>query len=155
MVQVRQAVAGDLEELVRIARLSATAAQWSKEQYQVLFSEISNQSRFCLVVEQESRPCGFLIGRAVAEEWEIENIAVLPEARRRGLGSRLLNEFLARADNGAGASVFLEVRESNQSALQLYQKWGFSEAGRRRNYYQNPPEDALILKISFPGRSRI
>ena len=155
MIRVRQAVAGDLEELLRIARLSATAAQWPDEQYQALFSESSYQSRLCLVVEQDTRTCGFLIGRAVAEEWEIENIAILPEARRRGLGSRLLNEFLARTENDAGASIFLEVRESNQAARQLYEKWGFSEAGRRKNYYQKPQEDALILKISFPGRSRI
>lgn len=155
MVRVRQAAAGDLEELVRIARLSATASQWPREQYEALFSQSSYQNRSALVVEQDSQICGFLVGRAVAEEWEIENIAVLPEARRRGLGSRLLNEFLERVESESGTSVYLEVRESNRAARGLYQKWGFSEAGRRRNYYQEPQEDALVLKISFPGRSRI
>lgn len=155
MVHVRQAIAGDLEEMVRIARISATAAQWSREQYEALFAQSSYQNRLVLIIEQEAGTCGFLIGRAVENEWEIENIAVLPDARRRGLGSRLLNEFLARVEGEAGISVYLEVRESNRAARGLYQKWGFSEAGRRRDYYQAPQEDALILKISFPGRSRI
>lgn len=155
MIRVRQAVAGDLEQMMRIAGLSATAAQWSREQYHSLFPENSYQNRVSLVVEQDSRICGFLIGRAVGDEWEIENLGVVPEARRRGLGSRLLNEFLARVVSEAGASIYLEVRGSNRAALGLYQKWGFSEAGRRKNYYHDPQEDALILKISFPGRSRI
>jgi ribosomal-protein-alanine N-acetyltransferase len=155
MVRVRHAIAGDLEAMMRIGRLSATAAQWSREQYEGVFSQGSDQVRLLLVVEQDSGICGFLIGRAVADEWEIENIAVLPEARRRGLGSRLLNEFLARVESESGTSVYLEVRESNRAARGLYQKWGFSEAGRRKNYYQDPQEDALILKISFPGCSRI
>ena len=155
MIRVRQALAGDLEEMVRIARLSATASQWPREQYEALFLQSSHQSRPALVVEQDSRICGFLVGRAVLDEWEIENIAVLPEARRRGLGSRLLNEFLARVEGESGTSVYLEVRESNRAARQLYQKWGFSEAGRRKNYYNDPQEDALILKISFPARSGI
>jgi ribosomal-protein-alanine N-acetyltransferase len=155
MVRVRQAVAGDLEAMERIARLSATAAQWKREHYERLFSQKSHQLRLILVVEQDSGICGFLIGRAAVGEWEIENIAVLPEARRRGLGSRLLNEFLARVESDSETSVYLEVRESNRAALGLYQKWGFSEAGRRKKYYLNPQEDALILKISFPGKGRI
>jgi ribosomal-protein-alanine N-acetyltransferase len=155
MVRVRQAVAGDAKEMVRIARLSATAAQWTPAQYEALFSERSHQIRLAMVVEQEAGVCGFLIGRAVADEWEIENIAVLPDARRRGLASRLLNEFLALVESKTGASVYLELRESNRAAHGLYQKWGFSEAGRRKNYYQEPQEDALILKISFPGKGRI
>ncbi|HKW76060.1 MAG TPA: ribosomal protein S18-alanine N-acetyltransferase [Terriglobales bacterium] len=155
MVRVRQAVAGDVEELVRIARLSATAAQWPRERYEALFSGSSYQNRLALVVEQDSKVSGFIVGSAVADEWEIENVAVLPEARRRGLGSRLLNEFLARVESEAGTSVYLEVRESNRAARGLYQKWGFSEAGRRKSYYLDPQEDALILKTSFPGRVRI
>lgn len=155
MIRVRQALAGDLEEMLQIAHGSATAAQWPRKQYEALFAPEASRERIALVIEEASRPCGLLIARIVGNEWEIENVAVQPEARRRGLGSRLLSEFLAGVKNDAGISVYLEVRESNRAARRLYEKWGFSEAGKRKNYYQDPPEDALILKISFPGPSRI
>jgi ribosomal-protein-alanine N-acetyltransferase len=86
----------------------------------------------------------------VAEEWEIENIAVTGAARRCGLGSRLVGELLDHVRSRGGKTVFLEVRESNRAARALYEKWAFIEVGRRKAYYQNPVEDALILKFNFP-----
>jgi ribosomal-protein-alanine N-acetyltransferase len=86
----------------------------------------------------------------VEREWEIENIAVSGPARRRGLGSHLLGEFLDMVRDQGGQAVFLEVRESNQAARKLYEKWAFCEAGRRKGYYQDPPEDALLFRFSFP-----
>ena len=71
-------------------------------------------------------------------------------ARRRGLGSHLLGEFLHHVQSNGGREVFLEVRESNRAARELYEKWAFIEAGRRKSYYQDPPEDALVLKFYFP-----
>ena len=68
---------------------------------------------------------GFIAGRAVGEEWEIENIAVAGPARRRGLGTRLLGEFLDLARDRGAEAVFLEVRESNLAARRLYEKWAF------------------------------
>ena len=86
----------------------------------------------------------------MASEWEIENIAVAGAARRRGLGSHLMGEFLHHVRSSGGKEVSLEVRESNSAARALYEKWAFLEAGRRKGYYQDPPEDALILKFYFP-----
>jgi len=65
------------------------------------------------------------------------------------VGSRLLGEFIAhaRAENGSG--IFLEVRESNQSAHTLYQRAGFGQTGLRKGYYANPPEDAILYRLSF------
>ena len=79
-----------------------------------------------------------MIARVVGEEWEIENIAVAGSARRRGLGTRLLGELLDMARAKGAAAVFLEVRESNQAARALYEKWAFLESGRRRGYYRDP-----------------
>ncbi|HEY6273728.1 MAG TPA: ribosomal protein S18-alanine N-acetyltransferase [Terriglobales bacterium] len=151
MIAIRAGTAADLPELMGIARDSATAAQWKLEQYESLTSLDSD--REFLVVVENSQVCGFIVGREVALEWEIENIAVSGNARRRGLGSRLLGEFLDRMRAGSSTSVFLEVRESNLAARKLYEKWGFVETGRRKSYYHDPSEDALLLRLSFPQPS--
>ncbi len=154
-VRVRPAQAGDLPRLVEIASHSVTAAQWNQAEYQRLFDPHAAfstglaQPRTALVVEQNGSVVGFIVGRQADEEWEIENIAVTGSARRCGLGSRLVGELLDLVRSGGGTSVFLEVRESNRAARSLYEKWAFIEVGRRKTYYQNPAEDALILKFKF------
>ena len=164
MVRVRPAIPSDQPRLVEIASHSATAAQWNQTEYLKLFSlddpeaktqveagpQTQLQSRTALVVEQDASVVGFIVGRQVEDEWEIENIAVTGTARRRGLGSRLVGELLDLVRSRGGKSVFLEVRESNRAARSLYEKWAFIEVGRRKTYYQNPAEDALVLQFKFP-----
>ena len=166
-VRVRPAEPADLPRLVEIASHSATAAQWNQAEYLKLFAadhpealtqadpqvgvlQIKTQSRTALVVEQSGTVVGFIVSRQVEDEWEIENIAVTGAARRCGLGSRLVGELLDLVRSRGGKSVFLEVRESNRAARSLYEKWAFLEVGRRKMYYQNPGEDALVLKFKFP-----
>jgi ribosomal-protein-alanine N-acetyltransferase len=156
MMMVRDAVSGDLEQIVEIARHSDTAAQWSREEYEKLLHKDKDTARRQVLlvveeqsVEEQSRVQGFVAACAVLDEWEIENIAVSGAARRRGLASLLLREFLQRAQTQGAKHIFLEVRESNQAARAFYAKWAFVEAGRRPTYYRDPPEDALILKFSF------
>jgi ribosomal-protein-alanine N-acetyltransferase len=86
----------------------------------------------------------------VGREWEIENIAVAGPARRRGLGTRLLGELLDQARDRGADAVFLEVRESNRAARALYEKWAFLESGRRRGYYKDQEEDAIVYRLCFP-----
>jgi [ribosomal protein S18]-alanine N-acetyltransferase len=159
-VHVRPARPSDQPRLVEIASHSATAAQWNPAEYLKLFSldepeaqpqvEAGTKTRTALVVEQDGNVVGFIVGRQVEYEWEIENIAVTGAARRCGLGSRLVGELLELVRSRGGKSVFLEVRESNRAARSLYEKWAFLEVGRRKMYYQNPAEDALVLKFKFP-----
>lgn len=161
-IRIRPAQASDLPRLVEIASHSATAAQWNQTEYLKLFAlnqpspqlkdptQIQPQQRHALVVEQAGSVAGFIVGRQVEDEWEIENIAVTGAARRCGLGSRLVGELLDHVRGRGGKTVFLEVRESNRAARALYEKWAFIEVGRRKSYYQNPAEDALILKFNFP-----
>jgi ribosomal-protein-alanine N-acetyltransferase len=90
----------------------------------------------------------FLIGRTVAGEAELLTLAVAPQARRRGLGARLVSRFLYQARLRGAEAAFLEVAEGNTAALSLYQRMGFSQSGRRRGYYSLPNGqviDALIL----------
>jgi len=150
MVRFRPAVSSDLPRLVAIAGHSVTAAQWKQDDYLKLFTPASQQERTTLVVEQDGAVAGFIVGRRIDHEWEIENVAVSGPARRTGLGSRLLGEFLNVVRELGGSDVFLEVRESNMPARALYEKWAFVESGRRKSYYDDPAEDALILRFSFP-----
>jgi [ribosomal protein S18]-alanine N-acetyltransferase len=149
MVRVRPAAKSDLPRLMEIAAHSATAAHWSELQYQKLFAPDPLQNHAVLVIEEPSGVVGFIVARQLGTEWEIENIAVTGPARRRGLGTRLLGEFLELVRSHGGRTIFLEVRESNLAARTLYEKWAFVEAGRRKQYYVDPAEDALIFKFSF------
>ena len=163
-VRVRQARPSDQPRLVEIVSHSVTAAQWNQGEYLKLFltdepkaqlqadalAKAQGHSRTALVVEQDANVVGFIVGRQVEDEWEIENIAVRGSARRCGLGSRLIGEMLDHVRSHGGKTVFLEVRESNRAARSLYEKWAFIEVGRRKMYYQNPAEDALVMKFIFP-----
>jgi ribosomal-protein-alanine N-acetyltransferase len=98
------------------------------------------------VSESDGKVTGFLIGRHVVDEAEVLNLAVAPQARRRGEGGALLkaatDEFLAR---GAKRG-YLEVRESNTAAIAFYVKNGFSQVGRRSGYYRDPDEAAVVME---------
>ena len=147
-VSIRSAASADLPAMMALEKHAVTAAHWSAEQYEALF-RASESGRVTQVIEDESGFQGFVIARAVDREWEIENIAVAGPARRRGLGTRLLGELLDLARARGADAVFLEVRESNRAARALYEKWAFLESGRRRRYYQDPDEDAILYRLGF------
>src|SRR5689334_20952911 len=129
--------------MMALEKHAVTAAHWSRQQYEQVFVT-EGIRRQALVVELDAECIqGFLIARAVNKEWEIENMAVSGPARRRGLGTCLLGEFLDQVRVEGAKGVFLEVRESNQAARALYEKWAFVQSGRRKDYYQGPPEDAI------------
>jgi ribosomal-protein-alanine N-acetyltransferase len=93
----------------------------------------------------ESEPAGALALRQAADETEILNVAVRAGQRRRGIGRRLMETALQQAVSSGSRRVFLEVRESNAGAQAFYAQLGFAQDGRRRKYYRDPPEDALLL----------
>jgi ribosomal-protein-alanine N-acetyltransferase len=144
----------DLSAIMDLDRQSPSAAHWSRNQYQALFVTTSGQKsgRLAWIVEDESeapRILAFLVAHCVDTEWELENIVVTETAHRRGVGTRLLEELVAHARAKEGRGIFLEVRESNQSARSLYRKVGFEETGLRKSYYSNPPEDAILCRLSL------
>lgn len=91
---------------------------------------------------------GFLLGWEIVDELEILDVFVLPSARRLGLGAALMTHALAHARATGKQRALLEVRASNQPALHLYQKLGFSEVGQRKAYYADG-EDALLLTLQL------
>lgn len=143
MFCVRAAIPADIPSLLALDRAAPTAAHWSEAEYQRLFA--ADAGRVMLVIEGDYVQ-GFIIGRDLGPEWEIENIVVAEAARRRGMGKRLVGELLALAGTRGVHAVFLEVRESNRPARALYSKAGFIESGRRKSYYKHPEEDALLYK---------
>ena len=89
--------------------------------------------------------------RHLGEEAEILDVAVPARHRRKGYGRLLLKNFLALAQKRGTSEIFLEVRESNVAALSLYREFGFEAAGRRPNYYRDPMEAALLLRLKITG----
>lgn len=147
-MHIRPATTADVPVMIRLAQHSATAAQWTHEQYDRVFKS-ETPRRLALVIEEYPGVQGFLIAKSVAAEWELENIAIAGPARRRGLGTRLLREFLDHVRAQGASTVFLEVRESNFAARSLYEKWAFEETGRRVRYYHAPDEDAIVYRLAF------
>jgi len=134
--------------MMTLDKHAVTGAHWSAGQYETLF-HASSPPRVALIIEEDAHVQGFLIARAVEKEWEIENIAITGPARRRGLGTHLLGELLDLARAKGAKEVFLEVRESNHAAQALYEKCLFLQSGRRRRYYQDPEEDAILYRFRF------
>jgi ribosomal-protein-alanine acetyltransferase len=135
MTAIRRGGAGDFAEIAAIQTASPEAAQWNVADYAV----------FDLwVAIGEDRVTGFIAARSLgAGECELLNLAVSPEYRRRGI-ARLLVSALTEAGCG---NIFLEVRESNLAARNLYKAMGFKEIGLRPGYYYPPPEAAIVMKF--------
>ena len=118
---------------------------WSKKD---IFSYICSDTGMCFTALDDSgEPIAYLIGRKIPPEGEIYRIAVREDKRQRGIGYRLLS-FALKTERGSGVeTVFLEVREKNAPARALYQAYGFREIGVRKNYYQNPSDNAVIMVL--------
>ncbi len=147
-MQIRPATLADVPSIMNLERQSDTAAHWTERQYQQAFQGEVGE-RLVLMAEADSAPLGFLVARHLAPEWELENIVVAANARRNGLGKSLLAALLAAAKETNSASVFLEVRESNIAAQTLYERAGFEQSGGRKAYYTNPPEDAILYRLTL------
>ena len=109
-------------------------------------SELDNKLSFWLVATEEDRVTGYIGSQTVMDETDMMNVAVHPDYRRKGIAEALVNGLVEALKRKESRCLTLEVRASNVPAIALYEKLGFSEIGRRKNYYRNPREDALILR---------
>ncbi len=112
-------------------------------------SELSNPLSLWLVAAEGDTVAGYVGSQSVLGESDMMNIAVHPDFRRRGLAQALVEELVGQLAEKGNHCLTLEVRASNDPAIALYEKNGFGEVGRRKNYYRNPKEDALILRKEF------
>ncbi|HZS62051.1 MAG TPA: ribosomal protein S18-alanine N-acetyltransferase [Gemmatimonadaceae bacterium] len=150
-IVLRRAEKTDLDAVVAIERASFTDPPWSRESFTALVD--SPRAYFTVACEP---PTGAVVGYVVAwfvvDEAEIANLAVAPDRRGRGVGSRLLDAALTEARLAGAIVVHLEVRDSNAAARALYDSRGFEAVGRRRRYYRDPVEDALLLRRDLTAR---
>lgn len=98
-----------------------------------------------MVCVDSPRAMGYLISTHIAGESELLRIGVDPEYRGLGNGSLLMRSFVQECEEGDCPEAFLEVRASNASAIRLYEKFGFTAVGKRKNYYHDPEEDACLM----------
>jgi ribosomal-protein-alanine N-acetyltransferase len=135
MTEIRCGGAGDLEAVAAIQEASPGAAGWKAGDY---------LEQDFLVAVAGNRVVGFVVMRTLAEdEREILNLAVRPDFRRKGVARALFE----RAMQNFSGSIFLEVRESNRTAIAFYKSLGFKELSRRAGYYDSPAESAIVMKF--------
>ena len=116
---------------------------WSEKS---IASELNNDLAFWLTALEEGQVAGYIGSQTVMDETDMMNVAVHPDFRRKGIAEALVNALVDYLKTIGSHCLTLEVRASNTPAITLYEKLGFSEIGRRKNYYRNPREDALILR---------
>ena len=109
-------------------------------------SELHNPLSCWLVAVEDGQVAGYIGSQTVKGETDMMNVAVHPDFRRQGIGEKLVNDLVAALKCRQSHCLTLEVRASNAPAIALYEKLGFAEIGRRKNYYRKNKEDALILR---------
>ena len=145
-VLIRPASDGDLAALATLEAASFSVP-WNEA---ALAGHLRASYTLSLLLLEEDRPVGYLLAGFSPPEGELYRVAVLPEARRRGYGRRLLEAFFREAEKRDVYSLFLEVRESNEAAIALYRCAGFRPVFLRENYYREPTEAALVMSIGRP-----
>jgi len=138
--------ADHLDEVAELERI-CFSVPWSRK---MLAEELDNLlSAFLVALDDSGKVVGYAGLQVVLDEGYITNVAVRPECRRQGIAGKLLQVFLDFAKGNQLAFLTLEVRASNYDAIALYGSRGFRSVGRRKNYYEHPREDAIIMTLEF------
>lgn len=141
---IREMQGDDLEQ---VALIEATnfSTPWTEQDFRVY---LDREDGLFLVAEEGGQILGYCGVILVAPEGDITNVSVSLESRGKGAGKALVQEMLRRTEAAGVDTLFLEVRKSNAVAISLYSRQGFAEIGIRKNYYEKPVEDALIMSRS-------
>ena len=140
--QIRPASLGDVAALAALEQV-CFSDPWSAAGIR---ETIQYETARAFVAQESGRIVGYVMARISGQEGEILDLAVPPDQRRRGIASSLLRAVVEALQSGGVREMYLEVRESNHPAIQLYRSQGFRPVGLRPRYYRNPPEDALVLR---------
>ena len=142
---IRRTVPADLAAIYKLESAVFTGDAWSEKD---LSAVITSSGAMCFsALGDDGELYGYTIGRIIAPEGEIYKVAVLPERQGKGIAYRLLS-YALKTERGRGLeTVFLEVRSQNLAAIKLYRSLCFKEIGRRKNYYKNPTDDAIIMMM--------
>jgi ribosomal-protein-alanine N-acetyltransferase len=139
----------DLDRVMEIAESLKEAPQWPRSAYLTALHPEAAPRRIALLADDSITGvvAGFAVASLLPPEAELEMIAVAPTAQRRGLARQLFFSLAAELRTAEVFGVILEVRATNQPALELYRRLGFVETGRRLRYYHDPVEDAILMRL--------
>ena len=142
-LEVEKMMDDDIQEVMKIQQ-EGNLSHWSFEDYQ---SEIFRPNSFPIVAKIDGQVVGFFVGRLIAEDYcaELYNIGVNLKFRRKKIGNALLESFIKKCRDKDLEKIFLEVRESNETAIEFYLKQNFTVIGKRKNFYSNPTENAILM----------
>ena len=141
-IAVRRLNYADLPQVTAIERRSFPTP-WSLAMFVL---ELSKPSGICLAAEDSEGLIGYLVCARYEDVWHLMNVAIHPDRRREGIARELIERLFDQT--GPEARITLEVRVSNSAAIEMYERFGFKHAGRRRRYYHDNGEDALIMWLA-------
>jgi ribosomal-protein-alanine N-acetyltransferase len=149
---IRRMTLDDLPTVVELDRISFSLP-WPEKSFR--FEVTDNLASRCWVAEVDGRVVGMLVGWLLVDEIHIATIATHPDFRRQGIGRQLLSHALSRALDEGARSSFLEVRESNLAAQEMYRQFGYEATGLRKRYYKDNDEDAILMTLESLSRERL
>ena len=145
-VRIVPMTAAHLPQVAALEKVCFPADPWSEELFRAALE--SPHTSLLLAEGENGTALGYAVLSAVLDEGNLDNIAVAPHCRRRGVADALLST-LTDFGRARMSVLFLEVRASNLPAITLYEKHGFVPVGRRKNYYESPKEDALLMTLDL------
>ncbi len=135
----------DVDDVLNISSLSLKES-WTKDSF---LKELTNPLAKYFLIKEDNKILGFAGVWIILDEGHITNIAIHPTYRNKGMGTILLKSLIEKCKSYNCNSLTLEVRESNAVALNLYTKLGFKSVGKRKNYYSDNNEDAIIMWLNW------
>ena len=158
---IRKMTADDIPAVVELDKMSFSLP-WPERSFR--FELTDNPASRCWVAEVDGRVVGMIVVWLLVKEAHVATLATHPDLRRQGIAKKLLSHALRYLINEGAQTSFLEVRASNIAAQEMYRKFGYEESGRRRRYYKDNDEDAILMNLdslkverlmSDDGRSRL
>ncbi len=151
VLEIRSMIAADVAQVAAI-EVASFSSPWREDTFHALLARDAVE---LLTAVEGSTVVGYAVVWCILDQGELSNVAVAPSHRRKGLGRRLLKRVIEVAGARGVRHLFLEVRVSNSVARALYQDFGFEELGRRKGYYDDPPEDAILMQATLGSTQEI
>ena len=142
MIKIREMQLDDLEQVMTIEEANFSVP-WTETGF---FTFLLREDTLFLVAEEGEKILGYCGVVTVQDEGDITNVAVEKNSQNQGIGKKLLEEMFQRTQKAGVCRLFLEVRAGNAAALHLYEKMGFVQTGIRKNFYEQPVEDGVVMK---------
>jgi ribosomal-protein-alanine N-acetyltransferase len=146
-ITIQRMTQDDIEEVARLETL-CFSDPWAEESFR---EELRHRFSVPLVVRSGPTIIGYMCLWHIDDQMEIADFAVSPDFRRRGIGRKMMEKVLREAEERGCTNLILSVRESNLPAVRLYTSHGFVEIHRRKGYYREPAEDAIIMVKKLPA----